>query len=216
MTTRATLALKLRLLLDRLQLRERVLLLIALILALAAACYAVGNLADISDHQAARQQLEQLNQEYDANISALNSLTQARDNPVVIQLRERNKALEAELAALDQRLSNITEVLIPPQQMISVLRELVDHNDLTLVHLALQPVTEIRPADADQGALYQHRLQLTLTGNLDDLSAYLRALEELPWQLFWDRLSIATTRFPELRIRLDVHTLSDQEIWMNI
>lgn len=212
----SALSLKLRLQLQRLQLRERLLLLIALIVVLAAACYGAGLLSGLSDHQSQRQRLEQLTLEHTANTAALGNLTQARDNPVVIQLSQRNAALEAELAELDARMANITEVLIPPQQMVSVLRELLDRSDLTLVRLAVQPVTEVRPADAGQSALYQHKLELILTGTFDDLSAYLRALEDLPWHLFWDRLSIETTNYPQLRIRLDVHTLSDQEIWMNV
>lgn len=214
--SRSALSLKLRLQLEPLQTRERLLLLLALIVVLAAACYGVALLSGLSQHQSQRDRLEQLTLEHSANINALSNLTQARDNPVVVQLSERNAALEAELAELDARMANITEVLIPPQQMVSVLRELLDRSDLTLVRLAVQPVTEVRPADADQSALYQHQLELTLTGTFDDLSAYLRALEDLPWHLFWDRLSIETSRYPQLRIRLDVHTLSDQEVWMNV
>lgn len=210
------LALKLRLQLDRLQLRERLLLLITLVAVLGAAGYGLARLSGLSQHQPEQQRIEQLRLEHQANVSALSNLSSARDNPVVLQLSEHNAAMEAELAQLDARMANITEVLIPPQQMISVLRELLDRNDLTLVRLALQPVTEVRPAEVGQSALYQHKLELTLTGTFDDLSAYLHALEALPWHLFWDRLSIETTGYPQLRIRLDVHTLSDQEIWMNV
>lgn len=210
------LALKLRLQLGRLQLRERLLLLITLVAVLGAAGYGLARISGLNQHQPEQQRIEQLRLEHQANISALGNLTSARDNPVVLQLSEHNAALEAELAQLDARMANITEVLIPPQQMISVLRELLDRNDLTLVRLALQPVTEVRPADVGQSALYQHKLELTLTGTFDDLSAYLHALEALPWHLFWDRLSIETISYPQLRIRLDVHTLSDQEIWMNV
>ncbi|PTY39011.1 hypothetical protein BGP77_09675 [Saccharospirillum sp. MSK14-1] len=213
---RSALSLKLRLQLERLQLRERLLLLIATMVVLAAAGYGLGLLSGISEHESQRQRLEQLTLEHTANTAALGNLTQARDNPVVIQLSERNAALEAELAELDARMANITEVLIPPQQMVSVLRELLERSDLTLIRLSVQPVSEVRPADVGQSALYQHKLELTLTGTFNDLTAYLSALEGLPWHLFWDRLSIETTEHPQLRIHLDVHTLSDQEVWMNV
>ncbi|WP_108126050.1 hypothetical protein [Saccharospirillum mangrovi] len=208
--------LRLRLLLGRLQPRERLLLLIVMVAVLGSLFYLAGRITGLAEHHSERERLDQLNLEQNANQTALNNLTAARDNPVVIQLTERQAALEAELAELDARLANITEVLIPPQQMVSVLRELLDRSDLTLVRLALQPVTQVRSAEVGQSALYQHKLELTLTGTFDDLSAYLRALEALPWHLFWDRLSIETTSYPQLRIRLDVHTLSDQEIWMNV
>lgn len=208
--------LKLRLLLDRLQARERLLLLLVLVALLGSLFYLAGRYSGLAEHQTERERLAQLRLEHNANQSALENLTRARDNPVVMQLSQRQAALEAELAALDARLANITEVLIPPQQMVSVLRELLDRSDLTLVRLALQPVTQARAADVGQSALYEHKLELTLTGTFDDLSAYLRALEALPWHLFWDRLSIETLNYPQLRIRLDVHTLSDQEIWMNV
>lgn len=212
----ASLALKLRLQLDRLQLRERILLLILIVLLLATSIYGIGYLSGLSQHQTQQQRVNELRQQYSANTTALNTLISARDNPVVLQLSARKAALESELAELDARLANITEVLIPPQQMVAVLRELLDNSDLTLTRLELQPVTEVRSADVGQSALYQHKLELTLSGTFDDLSAYLNALETLPWHLFWDRLSIETLNYPQLRIRLDVHTLSDQEVWMNV
>lgn len=212
----AATTLKLRLQLDRLKVRERALLLLVLVALIVSVCYGLGRLTGLTEHDRQRQQADQLNLEHNANTQALTTLSAARDNPVVAQLSARNAALENELAELDARLANITEVLIPPQQMVTVLRELLDRSDLTLVRLALAPVTEVRNAEEGREALYEHKLELTLTGTFDDLSAYLQALEALPWHLFWDRLSIETTTYPQLRIRLDVHTLSDQEIWMNV
>lgn len=212
----ASIPFQLRLQLDRLQVRERALLVLALVMVILALMVAGGHYSGLTQHDSERQRINDLRSELSANRNALESLTEARDNPRIARLSEIKQTLEARLAELDESLANITDILIPPQQMVAVLRELVDRNDLTLVRLELQPVIQVRDADDGQSALYEHRLRLTLNGSFDDLSDYLSALEGLPWHFFWDRLSIETTDYPQLRIRLDVHTLSDQEVWMNV
>lgn len=206
----------LRLQLDRLQVRERALLLAVLVLAFATATYGIGQYSGLTDHQAQREQIERLSRTLDANEEALATLRDARDNPRARTLIERNAELEDELAALEERIARITDVLIPPEQMVRVLRELLDHNNLTLVRLNVQPVTRVRDAGEGATALYQHRLELDLTGHFDGLTAYLEAIEALPWQLFWDRMTIETRDYPRLDIRLRVHTLSGQEAWLNV
>jgi MSHA biogenesis protein MshJ len=53
-----------------------------------------------------------------------------------------------------------------------------------------------------------------LQGSYADLHDYLAGLEELPWQMFWGRISLETEQHPRLRVRLTVHTLSLSKAWL--
>lgn len=208
---------RLRLLLDRLQPRERLLILITLILLLGFAAYGAVWYTGLSRHELVRDRIETLRNEFTANQNALLTLKEARNDPRTRRLGERNQTLRDELAALNNRIDRVTNVLIPPDRMAPLLRELLSENDLTLVRLEVQPAAQIQTGSGDDGViLYRHRLELDLRGRFTDLLGYLEAIEGKPWQLFWDEISIETDDYPQLDIRLRVHTLSDDEEWLNV
>ena len=208
---------RLRLLLDRFQPRERLLILIVLILLLGSAAYAAVWATGLNQHDRLRDRIEALRNEFTANQNVLLTLQEARNNPRTRTLSERNQALREELSALENRINRVTDVLIPPNRMANLLRELLVDNDLTLVRLDAQPAARIKTGDGDSGVvLYRHRLELDLQGSFPALLGYLEAIEAKPWQLFWDEISIETENYPQLKIRLRVHTLSDRKEWLNV
>ncbi|GGX45001.1 hypothetical protein [Saccharospirillum salsuginis] len=208
---------RLRLLLDRFQPRERLLILITLMLVLGFAAYGAVWVTGLTQHDRLRDRIETLRNEFTANQNALLSLQEAQNNPRARSLSERNEALREELSTLEDRINRVTDVLIPPNRMANLLRELLVDNDLTLVRLGVQPASEIQTGDGDSGVvLYRHRLELDLQGSFPALIGYLEAIEDKPWQLFWDEISIETDNYPQLRIRLRVHTLSDKKEWLNV
>lgn len=207
----------LRLLLDRFRPRERLLLLGVLVLVLALATQGLLWFTGLTDHSGQRARIEDLRNRFSSNQDALLTLQQARNNPRTEALGEQNARLEEQLSELDSRIERITEVLIPPETMVTLLRELLAGNDLTLVSLNVVPAAPIRNGTGDAGVmLYRHGLELELSGDYDALIGYLDSIESLPWQLFWDELGVETRDYPTLRIRLRVHTLSDQEVWLNV
>ena len=132
-------------------------------------------------------------------------------------LAERRSQLESELAALDEELSRHTVGLISPEQMITVLRDLVrDERGLELVELSgLRPRPLFEESDGQdevRGArIYQHGVRVVLRGSSAGTLAYLRAIEGLDWEIFWDQLHYRVERHPEASIELEVHTLSTGE-----
>lgn len=207
----------LRLQLDRLQPRERLLLLCTLVLTLGLLTQAVLWTTGFADHTQLEKRLNNLRNEFTANQNALLVLEQARNNPAVKALSERNQRLNEQLEELDNRVSRLTHVLIPPQTMATLLRQMLSGNRLQLKSLSVEPAERIQASDDEAGApLYRHRLVLELSGSYSALEGYLKSIEALPWQLFWDELSVETHNYPTLNIRLRVHTLSDQEVWLNV
>ena len=114
-----------------------------------------------------------------------------------------------------------------------VLEELIrQQHGLKLVsatNLAVHPLFEDEPEEegrtpgvkdadpADQGPkLYQHTLVLTVQGTYLDCLAYLKAVERLPWQLYWSRLTFSTDVYPLNNIVIELNTLSLDKEWIGV
>lgn len=207
---------RLRLLLDRFSARERLLLLITLAVILLAAVQAVLWATGLDNHEAQRDRITQLRQQYQQNQQALATLQQAQQSPRVQSLADQNRQLEAQLEALERQLTSLTDSLIPPNTMVALLRDLLDRDDLTLVRFTTLPVQALPRPDDQAPELYRHALEMTLSGSYQGVMSYLGSIEALPWRLFWDELTLETENYPRLNIRLRVHTLSDQEEWLNV
>lgn len=207
---------QLRLLIDRLAIRERAMLLVSLVLVVAGISYGVIWSLGWTDQSVIRNQITQLQVQTTDNQNARLALEQARNNPQLQTLSRQNELLRREIQELDDRISGITEVLIPPDTMATLLRELLGSSDLTLVRFGSLPAQPVNQENSGEARLFRHQLDIELTGNFDALTGYLQTIEALPWRLFWDELSVETEQYPTLRIRLKVHTLSDQEAWLNV
>ncbi|HET8902552.1 MAG TPA: hypothetical protein VFN16_00995 [Saccharospirillum sp.] len=206
----------LRLIIDRLAIRERAMLLISLVLVVAGISYGVTWFLGWTDQSTIRNQIAQLQIQTTDNQNALLALEQARNNPQIQTLSRQNELLRREIQELDDRISGITDVLIPPDTMATLLRELLSSSDLTLVRFGALPTQPVNQEDDGEARIFRHQLEIELTGSFDALTGYLQTIEALPWRLFWDELSVETEQYPTLRIRLKVHTLSDQEAWLNV
>ncbi|MBC7857316.1 MAG: hypothetical protein H7Z39_00790 [Burkholderiaceae bacterium] len=77
---------------------------------------------------------------------------------------------------------------------------------------------EAKPAQptADKAAdlLYRHGVEIVLEGSYGDLVAYMKALEDMPGQLFWARAKLDAADHPALRLTLVLYTLSLDEKWI--
>ena len=57
-------------------------------------------------------------------------------------------------------------------------------------------------------AVYRHRAELTVKGNVGPLLSYLQALQRVPGDLRWDRLQLSVAPYPQASVQLSLHTLS--------
>ena len=53
-------------------------------------------------------------------------------------------------------------------------------------------------------------LEMTLRGSYFDLTQYLTDMEKLPARLLWGPVELQVEKYPEVRMTLQVHTLSTQ------
>ena len=142
------------------------------------------------------------------------------------ELRQRLDMLEQHIAGVDKQLGEKLHGLIAPQQMAQVLEAVLhNHRDLTLLKLqSLAPVairaerntSESDAAEEPGVALYRHGLQVEFEGNYLGTLKYLRALQELPWEFYWDEVRLDVEQYPKARVVITVHTLSLREGWIGV
>lgn len=65
-------------------------------------------------------------------------------------------------------------------------------------------------------ALYRHGVRLVLRGDYRSLVHYLARVEQLPWTIYWDEVSLTVDKHPVVEVGIEFHTLSDQEQWLQI
>jgi len=141
-------------------------------------------------------------------------------------VRERLRTLERERRALDVRKSAFEDTLIVPRRMLELLRGvLAGHDGLKLVGLRTYPATPLfetpaadaTPAptgDAAAPAVYRHDLEIEFEGGYFQVLGYLRALERQP--LFWDSVAYEVQTYPSARVSLRVYTLSLDKAWLGV
>ncbi len=134
--------------------------------------------------------------------------------------REALAAQEARLAELGTELEARERVLVPPERMPQVLKEVVRGQDGVRVvgfrTLDPQPVAVAEGVDGMPPGFYRHGFEITVSGPYASLVAYLERLESLPWRFTWTEATLDAAGRPELRLTLTVHTLSLEEAWLRV
>jgi MSHA biogenesis protein MshJ len=64
--------------------------------------------------------------------------------------------------------------------------------------------------------VYKHGMRIEVRGRYTDLVSYLRALEDLPWRVFWGQATLASEDYPMSRLTLTIYTLSLRQSWIGI
>lgn len=149
-----------------------------------------------------------------------------KDNPNA-QLQRRIQTAENNVAKLHQKIGQLTADLIPPEQMTQVLEKVLNQNrGLKLVRVKSLPVEQVGlsddgageegRADADNGLLYRHGVELELEGSFFQIIAYLKDLEKMPWRLVWSSLEYEVQQYPVAVVRLRIDTLSTDSGWIRV
>jgi len=131
--------------------------------------------------------------------------------------RSRHAALRAEAQALNARIVHEQRRFTPPERMRAVLEEMLKaHQQLSLLDLKTLPATALskEAAGSSSAGLYRHGIELVVSGRYLDLYEYLRALENLPSQLYWGRAELLVSDYPTATLKLVVYTVSFDSAWL--
>ena len=133
---------------------------------------------------------------------------------------EKLKALRARIAGLDPQLARVTQGLVSPRDMARFMEQVLTRNRaLQVIRLeALEPIPlegQAGPAAAGR-EVYKHGMRIEVRGRYGDLVNYLRAMENLPWKVFWGQVTLASEDYPMSRLTLTIYTLSLRQGWIGI
>lgn len=216
---------------DRLTLRERLFVFAAVITVLVGAWEAVLDGPVAAREKAAGEAIAALRDRLDTLNKSVTITAEGMTEGLPAQL-ERLKALRARVAEGDAAVREYTSELVSPLQMRLVLEELIRRQSglrlLGATNLEPRPLFD-DPADADKNAgpskdapasdapkLYRHALVLRVEGNYLDCLEYLRAVERLPWHLYWARFELKVGDYPNNTYSIEVRTLSLDKEWIGV
>lgn len=178
-----------------------------------------------------------LNQKYDIvdkQIVSLQTQTRQYESQAIILISKRNrdpdfqekqkiKLLDEQIANLNVHLKEKMHGLIEPKQMAKVLEVVLAQNtDLTLQRVESLGAVPLSPIKAKEGeaaetlGIYRHGLQIEFKGSYLSTLKYLKALDDLPWNFYWDVLELSVDKYPMSTIVITVHTLSFHEGWIGV
>ena len=212
---------------DALQVRERVLILVGVVVATAL----IFDTLVLQPLEARKKRLERQIVEARHNIKLAETVLSSQDPIVDAEAVKRayREALRKQLAEIDQNMQGLQKGLVPPERMGKLLEEMLSSSrGLQLVALRTLPVQRVEAASvapaakpaAKPGAkeaertVYQHGFEITLQGSYADVHAYLSQLERLPWRMIWGRITVSAENHPRLRVTLTVLTLSLNKAWL--
>lgn len=150
--------------------------------------------------------------------------------------RAKLESLRKEVAALDQEIRTTTRQLIDPARMTEVLRTVIHQiGGLTLINLEGLGVSPLLAAEVDKrrsdpeaepaasaesrsngdlSGAYRHGMRIRFRGDYLTTLAYLRTLESLEWDFFWDSAAFEITLYPEGETSITIYTLSLAPDWI--
>jgi len=212
---------------DNRSLRERALLIggfmVILLVVLVKSFFAPMHANQVKLEQEFKAKLEQVRY-FETQIQEL--IAQSKRDPDK-ENRDKLAMLTKRLHKLDASLAGVTQGLVSPREMAKLVEEVLARNRrLEVIKVESLPPAplvdsggELDGADAAQLSdqlIYKHGMHIELKGGYLDILNYLKALEAMPWKMFWGRVTLVSERHPVSRLRLIVYTLSLHEGWIGV
>ena len=138
--------------------------------------------------------------------------------------RKQLSRLQGQRKIIDKKLQEKMQGLIEPSQMAKVLEAVVTQTSHLRIeklnNLPTRPLIDAKDGDASEMiadiGVYRHGLQIELSGSYMNMLSYLKNLNSLPWDFYWDSLDLQVKKYPKSRIVIVVHTLSFKEGWIGV
>lgn len=155
----------------------------------------------------------------------INQVTTTLSLDPIVRLEEQVKKLYKENEELKAKLFTMKEKLISPEQMILVLKNILDNKTLDIISLKNLPFI---PVITDQNAkeqseeekdvvdsssnltfkVYKHGLEIIFNGSFFQVRDFLLEAESLPYKLLWEELEFAVTEYPLAKVKIVIGALS--------
>jgi MSHA biogenesis protein MshJ len=117
-------------------------------------------------------------------------------------------ALERQIAELDRSLAAKQSGLIAPERLPGLLKDILGRSKgVELESLRLLPGVPVK-AGTGETSLYRHGVELAVKGSYFELVQYLEELEKRSSVLLWGSVELQVDQYPDVRLRVVIHSLS--------
>ena len=207
---------------DAMSLRERVLILLTLVVALAFPTFTYLIEPAQQENAMLARSVQTLKAEAaEARVDlALAKALKVQDPNLVLQ--QQIDSFQQQHAANAQQLKTHSASLVEPRQMVELLQQILQgHQGVKLVGARkATPVNiDVAGSGGDPAAaqgLFRHNLELELEGSFFQVQGFLKAVEESNKSLFWDSIDYQVGDYPQARVILQVYTLSSTQAWLSV
>ena len=117
-------------------------------------------------------------------------------------------ALAAKIAEIDATLAARQSGLVAPERLPALLKDILARTKaVELDSLRVLPGVPVKAGTGDTG-LYRHGVEVTVKGFYLDLLRYLEELEKRSSVILWGGVELQVEKYPEVRLRMVIQTLS--------
>lgn len=222
---------------DELTLRERAIILAAVLLVLSLGWYTQlmeplmqKEKVLLSNLDAKQRQLLLVNQQFTLLAKRQSGEPDEIDRKKLADLRSQIKLVKEDIKATAAN-------LVPPESMPEILRLILNKSDgltlLKLKGLGSQPLitdtateegNKAAAAKADKGqkensgqelhSAYKHGMEIEFSGSFFPTLDYIKKLENLEWGFFWGQVNFKVEKYPKAVTKITLYTLSLDPDWI--
>ncbi len=176
--------------------------------------------------QEARSQLDLLTTQRTAMQTQIAAATQSLLNDPDKQKKAQIIQLQSDISGLESQLQSVSQNLIKADQLPQALQEVLEKtSQLTLLEVKTLPAKELQfvalttannaqptpVSEETRAGVFQHVVELRVSGSYNQIVQFLIALERLPWRFYWQDLNYSVDHYPNAEVILRVYTLSSEE-----
>lgn len=203
---------------DSLSLRERVLVLVALLALIGILWESLLMRPLDQSRKRLTPEVATLREEVNRINTTIEELAQQSQADPDRAVHEQVAQTRTGIADLNRQLGGLTQGLIAPEEMVQVLKQMLDKTAplqlSSLRTLPAEPLAALVPGEVLPSQIFRHGVELELTGDYMALLTFLRSLEKMPWRLYWQTLELDVEEHPRLRVKLRAYTLGEEEAWI--
>lgn len=166
--------------------------------------------------------------------------SQAAPQPESNRFKRDIDAVNAKIASQSSDLVKISAYMVPPQEMVLLLKKLLQkHTDVQVIEMQSLPVVDFiekqrkliqeqkapatrNPQDATAEDIwknvphvYQHAVKVRLKGKYFALMSYAQSLKAIGQRVAWENAELKAD-YPESELTVQVYTLSGENAWLGI
>ena len=200
---------------DNLELRERILLLAAVVVVMFLLVDTLILQPTLKAQQVAKQQIVDAEVKLNRLRQGAQLLSYQSDSDLTLSRQQTRDELASKLAELDDRIISQLGALVEPAQAAQVLEQLLSSHPglkLTTLNATAEPLEDLEiEQQSEAPGLARYQLDMVVQGGYMDLLNYLQSLENMPWKFFWQQVDFQATEHPHAETRLQLYTLGAQD-----